>query len=382
MTARGSDRSSRGAAHRVCHISTVHPSNDSRVFWREAVGLAGLGYDVTLVARADHDRVDHGVRVIGLPTYRRRLTRMTVGVARAFRAGLRSKAEVVHLHDPELIPLIPAFRLMGRRVVYDAHEWLSRQVAAKDYLGPVTRAITTRSSRGLETFVGRAASHVVTVNAACAAIYPAAKVTVVANYPDLAQFDAPPTDSTVGSPPSFAYVGTISAARGIREMVDALPIVNATDPARLTVVGEFRSQTLRDEVGQSAGWQYVDYPGRVPHEQVSGYLRSAVAGLATLLPTPNHLISSPVKVFEYLAMGLPVIISDFPAWREMLDGVDCAIWVDPTQSEAIAEAMRTLLRDPERRAAMGLAARRAIVERFNWSTQLDNLATVYRAMLA
>jgi len=82
-----------------------------------------------------------------------------------------------------------------------------------------------------------------------------------------------------------------------------------------------------------------------------------------------------------MAMGLPVIISDFPAWREMLDGVQCALWVDPEDPNAIARAMKTLLDDPDLRRRMGADARRAIVEKYNWDTQLENLTVLYSSLL-
>jgi glycosyltransferase involved in cell wall biosynthesis len=403
----GPRRSRGGTGIRVCHISTAHSADDSRVFWRECVGLAARGFQVTLVARAESNRFDHGVRVVALPTYRRRLVRMTLGVATAFWVGLRTKARIIHLHDPELIPLVPFFRLAGRSVIYDAHEWLSRQVAAKEYLPQVTRAGATKATRALEFAVGSLASRVVTVNEACASIYPAEKVTVVANYPEVDRFhgeldalrDATATaeNQPVGAgrtaghdgsetggtdPQTFVYVGGISLARGIAELVAAMAELNTTDPARLDLVGRFSPAGLRDKIASHVGWEHVEYAGAVPHEEVARHLVGAVAGIATLLPTPNHLISSPVKVFEYMAAGLPVILSDFPSWRSMLDGVDCALWVDPADPRAIADAMRTLIRDPQRRAEMGATARRAVLERFNWDSQLENLIVIYRGLSA
>lgn len=392
---------------RVCHLSTVHSADDSRVFWREAVGLATAGYDVTLAARADTDATREGVRVVALKTYRRRLVRMTWGVARAYAVALRSHARIVHVHDPELIPLLLLLRLAGKRVVYDAHEYLSRQVAAKQYLpGPARRAAAALA-RALEWFVGRVAHRIVTVNAACASVYPPRKVAVVANFPERARFPlaapvpgtddggdvvrghaaapapkaAPTAPAPEHSTPEFVYVGGISAARGVTEMVDAIDLLAAGDAARLRLVGRFSPPALEQQLAQRPGWRHVDYAGLVPHDVVAEYLRGAVAGLATLQSTPNHLISSPVKVFEYMAMGLPVILSDFPRWRELLDGVDCAIWVDPADPAAIAAAMRELLHNPERRAAMSRAATDAVAQRFNWDTQLRALVDVYRSLV-
>jgi glycosyltransferase involved in cell wall biosynthesis len=335
-----------------------------------------------LIARADADGWNHGVRIIALQTYRRRLTRMSLGVLRAFRLAWRARADVYHIHDPELMPVVVALRLMGKAVVYDAHEWLSKQVDAKPYLPPSTRAAARTVARAIEWSADTFASRVVTVNEACAEIYRPDKVTIVANFPDnLGTFSAPEASSgPVDAGPRFVYVGGISRVRGVVEQVDAIAELNRTDSARFTLLGAFDGAALEQEVSQQPGWSYVDYLGPTPHAEVAGHLAGAIAGLATLLPTPNHLISSPVKVFEYMASGLPVILSDFPAWRRMLDGADCALFVDPGDPAAIAGAMRWLIHHPDRAAEMGAAARIAVDERFNWTTQLDNLVGAYRVL--
>jgi glycosyltransferase involved in cell wall biosynthesis len=378
--------STRTRKPRICHLSTAHSADDSRVFWREARGLASRGFDVTLVARRDTSAVIDGVRVIGLPTYRSRLVRMTWGVARAFVIAVRSGARLVHVHDPELIPLLIPLRLAGKKVVYDSHEWLSRQVAAKHYLpGPLRRGAMW-FSRGLEWAVGRIAHRVVTVNTACASVFPQAKVSIVANYPERARFpyldagdsDAPASEGGSDRAPEFVYVGGITATRGLREMIRATALVAKEQPVRLHLAGRANPAGLNGEVAAEPGWENVDYVGLVPHDEVADHLRGAEAGLATLQPTPNHLISSPIKVFEYMAMGLPVIMSDFPQWRALLDGVDCVLFADPAEPATIADAMRELLADPQRRARMGKVARQAVLDRFVWEKQLDNLVDAYR----
>ncbi|MEO7124577.1 MAG: glycosyltransferase family 4 protein [Nakamurella sp.] len=383
---------------RVCHLSTAHSADDSRVFWREARGLASRGFDVTLVARRDGTKIIDGVRVIGLPTYHSRLVRMTWGVLRAFWIALMSQSRLVHIHDPELVPLLIPLRLIGKKVVYDSHEWISRQVAAKRYLPTPLRRAAAVFARGLEWTAGRVAHRIVTVNSACASVFPAAKVSIVANYPERSRFpylDMKPAGSAGATVPSaedsggetsggeervpvFVYVGGITANRGLREMITATAIVARDTSVRLRLAGRASPSALMDEVAAEPGWQNVDYVGLVPHDEVSNHMRGAVAGLATLWPTPNHLISSPIKVFEYMAMGLPVIMSDFPQWRALLDGVDCVMWIDPADPKTIAAAMHELLADPERRARMGEVARQAVLEKFVWEKQLDNLVDAYR----
>lgn len=380
---RATRRRGRGGQPHACHLSTVHPADDTRVFWREASGLAERGFRVTLVARADHDDVRNGVSIVAMPTYSSRIKRMTIGVLKAVRIAFRTKADVYHAHDPELLPALTLLRLAGKTVVYDAHELLSGQITSKPYLPAYVRWPAATVARALEWFAGKAMHRVVTVSQACAAPYPPRKVSIVANYPELVNFGAGSAESESGER-QFCYVGGLTAIRGAQQIVDAIGQVVDGDgshdavPASLLIVGSFAPAALQTQVAERAGWQHVDFAGMVPHDGVAARVGRSVAGIATFLPTANNLIGSPNKLFEYMAMGLPVIISDFPAWRAMLDAVDCAYFVDPEDPAAIAGAMRAVLADPERSKAMGAAGRAAVEDTFNWEKQLDNLVDAYR----
>jgi glycosyltransferase involved in cell wall biosynthesis len=359
-------------------MSTVHRADDTRVFWKECKGLADSGYQVILIARAESDHTSNGVRIIALRTYSRRLVRMTLGVLTALFTALRLRADLYHAHDPELIPALLVLRVCGKTVVYDAHEALSAQVKSKAYLPVGTRRAAYLLTRGLEKIVGVGANRIVAASQRYGQVFPPAKVTVVGNYPNLPHFSPPDGGFEFAIPARFGYVGGITSIRGIRELVDAMDLVNRTDPAVLRLAGPFESEQLRSEVATRPGWRHAQYVGSVPMTEVAGQLEGCLAGIATYLPTPHNVIGSPNKVFEYLAMGLPVILSDFPAWHDMLAGVDCALFVDPADPHAIAAAMRRLIRDRALARRLGENGRQAALREFNWQTQLSSLRDAYR----
>ena len=103
-------------------------------------------------------------------------------------------------------------------------------------------------------------------------------------------------------------------------------------------------------------------------------------GLVTLAPRPNYLESYPTKLFEYMASGVPVVASDFPLWRKIVEDAGCGLLVDPQKPEAIAKAMDWLFEHPNQAADMGAAGRRAAHRTYNWQSEADKLLALYEKM--
>ena len=104
----------------------------------------------------------------------------------------------------------------------------------------------------------------------------------------------------------------------------------------------------------------MEYKEWGPYEDVPRYLEEADAGVVLFHPLPNHVASMPNKLFEYMTAGLPTIASNFPLWREIVEGNECGITVDPLDPSAIADAIDHLLNHPELRRRMGENGQRAV----------------------
>ena len=163
---------------------------------------------------------------------------------------------------------------------------------------------------------------------------------------------------------TVSYVGGISAIRGIREVVRAMEHVQSG--IELSIAGDFSNKSLADEVRGYPGWERVNELGYLNRTNVRDLLAVSLAGIVTFLPAPNHTDAQPNKMFEYMSSGVPVIASNFPLWREIIEGNNCGICVDPLNPKAIATAIDTLLRP--RRHARWVRMGEKLLEKFNWGS--------------
>jgi len=361
-------------------MTSVHRSDDVRIFGKECRTLAALGYDVHLIAASARSEVRDGVHIWGAGTSATggRLVRMTSTVAKVLRAARALDADVYHLHDPELLPAGLLLASQGKRVVYDAHEDLPADILDKSWIRPRLRSLVARSAELLEVFAAERFAAVVTATPSihdrfaryrCHAV-------VVGNYPQLAEFEAavPPPE---GKDRAVCFVGGITEIRGVRVMVRAMADIDA----KLLLAGRFLPPRLRDEVAASPGWSQVVELGQIGRPEVMRTLGRSMAGLVVYAPLANHWTAQPTKIYEYMAAGLPVIASDFPLWREIIEANACGLCVDPTDPIAVGRAIEWILDHPDETRAMGRNGRLAVERRFSWESERATLERLYQDIL-
>jgi glycosyltransferase involved in cell wall biosynthesis len=294
------------------------------------------------------------------------------------RKALELGVDVCHLHDPELLTIALPLKKRGVAVIYDAHEDGPRQILGKHYLPPSVRRTIAFWVERYEGFVAKRIDGVIaatpTIRQRYAAIQPNSQD--VNNYPLLDEFaDADPTALKRNE---VCYVGGIAGIRGIREMVRALETCRSN--AVLNLIGGFSEPATELEVKGYPGWERVRHQGVVGRAGVAAALSISVAGLVTLHPTPNYLDSLPIKMFEYMAAGIPVVASNFPLWRSIIEAHACGLCVDPMDVSQIAEAIDWLIDNPEKAVRMGANGRRAVLDVFNWSREQEKLRVFYECL--
>jgi len=364
---------------KIVHLTSAHPRNDTRIFIKQCRTLVAQGYDVTLVVADDLGDEDRdGVSIADVGHLPGRLKRILSTTRRVGRKAIALDADIYQLHDPELLPVGLKLKRRGKKVIFDSHEDVSRQLLSKPYLGPLSGRVLSFVYSIVERYVCARFDGIITatpfIRENFLKINP---VTVdVNNFPMVGELDSEmPWDNKQAE---VCYVGGIGTIRGIRELVQAGEFLSSA--ARLNLVGTFSEPEVQAEVTASPGWRRVNAHGFLDRNGVRDVMQRSLAGIVTFHPLPNHLDSHPTKMFEYMSSGIPVIASNFPLWREIIEGNQCGICVNPLDPKAIAAAIDYLITHPQAAKAMGENGRSAVLEKYNWTVQANKLTDFYGAI--
>nr|WP_303715908.1 glycosyltransferase family 4 protein [Methanoculleus marisnigri] len=369
---------------RICMLTTTHLPHDGRIFEKEAKSLA-KEHDVTLIAPSDAGGVgeDGGVRVVTVPKPASNLLH-PVTLWRTLRACLSQECDVIHCHEPDaLLIALLVKAVSGRKVVYDIHEHWPSEIPFD--LGLPKATVLTGILESLlspvEVGLARFADAKIAVSESVAERFRGngREPVIISNF-SVAGSVLPA--SQMGSGHGVMYMaGNMQLFHGIRECISAMSKVTAKYPdLSLTLVGN-----VREDVGAIAARTdprpEITLTGYLPYREMYETLCTGSVGLLVFQPDYyNAYIGLPNKLFDYMLCGLPVVASDFPEIRKVVGGAECGVLVDPTDPDAIAEAIVYLLENPDEARRMGENGRRAVEERYNWGKEEVRLLSLYRSL--
>jgi len=365
---------------KITHLSSAHPRHDTRIFIKMCASLASRDYMASLVVadgkgneiKDDVNIIDVGAKSGG------RLSRMTKTVRRVYEKALELDADLYHLHDPELIPIGLKLKKLGKKVIFDAHEDLPKQLLGKPYLNRLTKFVLSNTFALYERWACQKFDAIVTATPFIRDKF----LNINANSVDIKNFpllgELENTGNWAEKNDEVVYVGGIAKIRGIEQIIQA---VGLTQGVRLNLAGNFSEKEVEITVKGYPSWGQVNELGFLTRQEVSAVLAKSKVGIVTFLPAPNHIDAQPNKMFEYMSAGIPIITSNFPLWKEIVEGNQCGVCVDPLNPKAIAEAIQYLINHPAEAKEMGKNGRLAVEEQYNWAIEEKELFKLYEELL-
>ena len=363
----------------VAHLTSAHPRYDTRIFHKMCVSLAEAGYHVSLVvADGNGDELNKGVSICDVgPKSGNRIQRMTSTVRQVLKKAKLLDADIYHLHDPELITIGLILKKSGKKVIFDAHEDLPKQILGKKYLSPVLRYFLAFFFIFFEKFTCNHFSAVIAATPQITAKFKKINKNTITinNYPHVEELIS--TRPWIERSNAIVFLGSIDEARGIRQLVSSLVYL---DNVTLNLGGSFSEKESLDEIKSSQSADKINFLGNLNRVQVKDLFANSKIGMVTFLPAPNHMNAQPNKMFEYMSAGLPVIASNFDSWKKIIEGNKCGICVDPVDPMSISNAIQYLFDNPDEASRMGLNGKLAVQTQFNWRVEEEKLEGLYREL--
>jgi glycosyltransferase involved in cell wall biosynthesis len=374
---------------KVCIISTVHNALDSRIFYREACSLQQAGYKVTIIAIHDRPETLQGIMI--LPLKRLPRSRRPLLWWKLLRLSLATKADIYHIHDPELLFVSPLIRFLTQKpVIYDVHESMADFIEIKDDLPFAIRKSLAWLFRWLEPALAHMQSGLIFADDQIANSFQRLRCpkTTLFNFPGESFFESASHSDKKPDPhrPIVLYLGGLKRNRGTTLMLDAFKYVLEVVPqAQLFLVGPFAPVSLEDEMHSAITLRSmsnsVTITGAVPFDKIGDYLSQASIGWIPFSPVPKYQKNIPTKLFEYMVYSIPVVSSDLYPVRKFIENNQTGILVKADDPSDHAKAIITLLTNPSLASTLSKNGQKMVSEQYRWSAMEKRLLVFYAHVL-
>lgn len=364
-------------AVRVCHITTGHLPTDGRIFQRECRSLAKK-YEVWLIAPNTKGFKQDGVTVVGVNLPKGRIKKL-FHLQPFFKKALEINADIYQFHEPELLPFGKKLRKKGKRVIFDSHEDAPQQLAEKQWIPQFLRkpiahlyaVYEKRALKGFDAVISVTPSIVERLKEINPETY------MITNYPE---FQETQDNRKFGR--FICFAGGISPQWMHDKVVKAIEGCDVT----YLLAGKVQDEEYFSGLSSLSSWHQVDYKGLLPHNQVWSLMEQSSAGIALndYVANVGYKLGSlgNTKLFEYMMAGIPVIATNFILWKEIVEGYDCGICVNPHNVDEIRSAILFFINNPEEAKRKGDNGRRAVKDKYCWETQEPVLFEMYDRVIS
>ena len=388
----------------ICFLADRHDLYDDRIYWKMAVPLVKRGYSVHyyLIGKTDEKGITkEGIhfKIFKLKTFspNRFLNFVFKRVnpnnnyKLLFKEAKSLKADIYHFHDLWINRLGPKLKNLNHHpvVFYDA-----REPYADDYVSYVKSPIpwiVKAFASWVDSWEKKQARHYdmvisneITVQRNFAKKIGEDRTAVLYNYSDMIDLatDLPPKDKTY----DLIYCGAITELRGAFEMTKAIKKAREQFPEiKALFLGNYYPLSIKDQLSDMLKKEgladNIILHEAVPYQRVADYYNKSKIGLVLLQKVKTFEVSMPIKIFEYMAFGLPIIGSNFGHMKDYIQRDKCGIAVKPNDTESISRAIVKILKDEELYMKYSKNGRMAAKSKYRWELEFKKLIGYYKTAL-
>jgi glycosyltransferase involved in cell wall biosynthesis len=368
----------------ACIITTIHPPFEARIWARGVLPLLEAGLSVKLISGWKVRGDPAGTRRFSSARIRPPRTRgdRLVYTIRLFLVTAACRARIYHFHDLDFLPFGVLLRILTRsHVIYDCHENYHLQIRHdKRWIPRYLRSGLAYATEMVERWSARILRTCIVPLPEMVERFRIRGVTVVCVQNRTAWSPA----RSMRHRPDIVYSGTIGANYGMHILLGIarelkrkglglriyITLKNALDEDRNTLCALIAKEGLPIVVHD-----------QVTADRIGELLSLGTVGLSLEQDTPEKRRAIPGKLFEYMAFGLPVVTSDVPTNREIVEQAGCGIVVPSSDAEAYVDAVQQLMGDPELLRRLQENGFRAIETVYSWAPEKSRLIELYSALL-
>jgi len=350
--------------------------------FKQCQTLAGT-YDVFCALPHADASITPAIRFVWLPYYKRVVWRVLITGPFVLLRCLWLRPQLVHIYVPEFIPFAYVFWLFGAKVIYEVQENLHKKMRRKD----VNKGYFLEKAFRWFDQLARQHFYFIFTEHGYLSTYPvlARPHAIIYNYPLLSFLEPFQTPYNPNQEePSLFYIGLLSFDRAIDTLVASLAELKITHPRFIVHLFGRRTFTV-DKLEKLTKYALVRnhlcFYGYTDQRIAFPYAARATAGLALLKPVGDYLESYTTKLFEYMALGLPVVTTDFPLYRAIVDRHKCGFCVSPYDPVQVADALAYLIENPDEARRMGQRGQKAVEQFYNWTSEAEKLLQFYELVL-
>lgn len=368
-------------SNKILHITTVHPRKDTRIFYRECKTIGEEGHDIILiVADGNGDEFSEGVQIIDIGKENSRIVNFFKSYGKLKKEVRKINPDIVHFHDPELMFLGKSVSRMGIPVVFDIHENVSAQILDKDYIPKFLRKFISYFYRKIEISIIKAFHLVIAEYSYKGAYQDKGKsLTTLLNLPDISHFSPYINLKRTGN--EIFYIGAVTEERGLSATLKSLKILKQRKvDFFMHFIGRMPNESQIQE--QLKGIENnIKFYGRMDSKKGFEISKKCVVGLSVLKPIKNYVGSYSTKIFEYMAIALPVITSNFQLYKDVVEMYNCGFCIDPYSSIELADKIEQIIAHPSYAQRLGSNGLAAVNKNYNWSDEKNKLIELYQQIL-